>query len=114
MKITWTAGSVFALAGLAALAAFGVWLLLNRDRLIGGVKQAANLVNPASSENIANRAVTATVSSVAGREETLGGWLAEIFDPATRRVNREYQTPAPSNPLPRGTGYDSGGGPAYG
>jgi hypothetical protein len=111
MKITWTAGSVLALAALAALALFGIWVWSNKKTLAEGIGQAANLVNPSSSQNLVNRAVTAGVSRATGRDETFGGWLADIFDPATRRVNREYLTPKAANPLP---GYDRSGGPAYG
>lgn len=30
------------------------------------------------------RAIDTTISSATGRDETLGGWLAELFNPATR------------------------------
>jgi hypothetical protein len=114
MRITWTAGSILSLAGIVLLAIFGVWIWTQRERLAGGVKQAANLVNPASSQNLANRAVTETVTTITGRQETLGGWLAEIFSGTTREANRQLEESRVLNPIPRGTGYDSSGGPAYG
>jgi hypothetical protein len=50
-------------------------------------------VNPLNPENIFNQGATGIVSELAGRPETLGGWLADLLDPATRRVNDLYRTP---------------------
>jgi hypothetical protein len=50
-------------------------------------------VNPLNPENIFNQGATGIVSELTGREETLGGWLADLLDPATRRVNDLYRTP---------------------
>lgn len=35
-------------------------------------------INPASQNNVANRATNAAVSAMTGREETLGGWLYSV------------------------------------
>lgn len=109
MKFDLTLGGVLGIGVLALLAIFGVYAYTQRDKLA----QAANLVNPASSENVVNRAITSGVSAATGREETLGGWLADIFGPKTDYGKGSVYV-IPKNPLPRGTGYDSGGGPAYG
>ena len=50
-------------------------------------RRALPVLNPLNPENIVNRGVTGIVTELTGRPETLGGWLAEMFDPATRRAN---------------------------
>jgi hypothetical protein len=52
------------------------------------VGEGVALVNPADDRNIVNRGVTAAVSAATGRDETLGGWLAGIFNPASRQAER--------------------------
>jgi len=62
-------------------------------------------LNPLDSENVFNQGVTGVVSQVTGREETLGGWLAELFDPGTRAVARMLGAPpavVASNPVEAG------------
>lgn len=54
------------------------------------VANVANAVNPLNPNNVAAQGANAIASAVTGREETLGGWLAELFDPATRAVNAEW------------------------
>lgn len=58
-------------------------------------RRAGTLFNPVNPLNIVNQGVTGIVSAITGREETFGGWLAELFDPATRRA-REMLEDAPS------------------
>jgi hypothetical protein len=112
-NLTFTAGSVLATAGIVGVFLLIVWLYLNRDRLLIGAKQAASLVNPADSNNLANRAVTAATSAATGRDETLGGFLFDFFHTANDKIGLMKQGAAPyrPNPLP---GYDRSGGPAYG
>lgn len=48
-------------------------------------------VNPADEHNLINRGVSAAGAAVTGDESwTLGGQLAEWFNPATRQVNDLY------------------------
>lgn len=56
-------------------------------------------INPASPNNVVYSSITAAVSAMTGSQETLGGWLAEVFDANTREVNRQYRptTPAPTS-----------------
>jgi len=56
-------------------------------------RRALPVLNPLNPENIVNRGVTGIVTELTGRPETLGCWLAEIFDPATRRANEMLRTP---------------------
>jgi len=62
-------------------------------------------VNPLNQENIFNQGATGVVTVLTGREETLGGWLAELFDPATRELARVLGAPPATtakNPLDSG------------
>jgi len=54
-------------AGFAAYKVFGI-----------GKEIITKDLNPASSENIVNKAVTSAVSGLTGKDETLGGWLYDI------------------------------------
>lgn len=71
-----------------------------------GAAAVGAAVNPLNSENIVNQGVTGAVSELTGRDETLGGWLAGVFDPATRRVDQLYRIQPWAPPLvgvaPRG------------
>jgi len=64
-------------------------------------RTVAAAVNPADERNVVNRGVSAAGAAVTGDASwTLGGQLAEWFDPATRAANaslRAPQTTAPSN-----------------
>jgi hypothetical protein len=48
-------------------------------------------INPLNPDNVINQGVEGVVTVLAGRPETFGGWLAELFDPATRQVAREAE-----------------------
>jgi len=64
-------------------------------------------VNPLNRENFFNQAAGGVVTVLTGREETLGGWLAELFDPATRKVGEMLGAPPAAvgrNPLDSGSG----------
>lgn len=39
------------------------------------------------------RTIDSSITAATGREETLGGWLAELFDPATREANQMLRAP---------------------
>lgn len=56
----------------------------------------ADAVNPASETNIVNRGVSAVGAAVTGDDSwSLGGQLAEWFDPATRAANESLRKKAP-------------------
>lgn len=82
-------GAFFAVIAAIAFAAF--WFWRRRDTMTAAsvasyIKEETVLGAPA-------RAVDSAISAATSREETLGGWLAEKFDPATREVNRQLSTP---------------------
>jgi hypothetical protein len=55
-------------------------------------------VNPADDRNLANRAVSAAGAAVTGNDSwSLGGQLAEWFDPATRAANASLRTTSTSD-----------------
>lgn len=65
---------------------------------VDAVKQAATdavqLVNPADSGNVVNRGVSAVGAAVSGDSTwSLGGWLAELFDPGTKAANAMINSP---------------------
>ena len=62
-------------------------------RGIAAVGEVGQAVNPLNRENIFNQAAGGAVTALTGREETLGGWLAEWFNPATREVARMLGAP---------------------
>lgn len=55
-----------------------------------GVLGAAQDLKENTPLGIPARGIDAAISAATGREETLGGWLAEMFDPATRAVSEQY------------------------
>lgn len=57
-----------------ALAGVAAWWLYKR-----GEKLVTEDLNPASEKNVANTAVNSVVSAVAGKEETLGGAVADWY-----------------------------------
>lgn len=59
-------------------------------RTVGAVGAA---VNPLSSENIFYSGASGTATILTQREETFGGWLAELFNPATRAVREMLEKP---------------------
>lgn len=85
MKLTGT--GLVALAALAAVAIAGVMIWRNWPQ----IKEA---FNPLSNKNVAYKATSAAVSAAVGREESLGGLLAEWFNPAARRVREMLEKPA--------------------
>lgn len=91
---------VLAVAGLVVVAGVlfyvGRWLYQRRQAL-----------NPASDQNVVNQAVNAGVSAVVGREETLGGAVADVvfkirhpfFDinaPVGEKVKPTIDAPTPA------------------
>lgn len=74
---------VLALAALAVLG-FAAWYIYSKRAAI------LSSVNPADANNLANQAVTKLVTETTGREETLGGLIADWFNPAAREVNQLY------------------------
>jgi hypothetical protein len=79
------------LAMLAALALLGVvaWRYFGAKdafEVARDLKEKTPLGLPA-------RALDTGISSAVGREETFGGWLAEMFDPTTRAANKMLRSP---------------------
>lgn len=74
---------------LAAIA-FAAFMMLRRwlNAGDGAASQIGNALKD-SPLGIPARGIDATISAATGREETLGGWFAELFDPATRQANAE-------------------------
>lgn len=79
---------VYALLGTAALVILGIGGFFLYRWLTSGDGPLANVGNAlkASPLGIPARGIDAGISAATGREETLGGWLAEMFDPNTRKV----------------------------
>jgi hypothetical protein len=82
---------------LAALAAVGILAWRFSPDL---KKVVTETLNPASRENIVNKPISAAVSAAVGREESLGGWLAEWLNPATRKVAEMLQGPTSARVKP--------------
>jgi hypothetical protein len=111
-----TGGGVVAVVGLVALAAAGLYLYSQRQRigqaLAQGADQALGLVNPADDRNAAYRAASAIGGAITGREDwTLGGQLADWFPSAAERELNEQLRPAPKPDLPEPDPY--GAAPYY-
>ena len=47
----------------------------------GAIGSAFENVNPASQNNVLYHTATTITSAATGREETLGGWLYDLFNP---------------------------------
>ena len=88
-------------AALAVLAFFGVVAIVvyRYIKKAGGIGGAAVNAGVALKENtplgIPARVIDAGVSKATGRNETLGGFLAETFDPTTRAANTMLNSPPP-------------------
>jgi hypothetical protein len=85
---------IYAYAQLAMLAALGIagiflWRYLQGKSPL----DVARDLKDSTPLGIPSRALDAGISSATGREETLGGFLAEIFDGSTRRANEMMRTP---------------------
>jgi hypothetical protein len=91
MKLTGT--GVMAFAALAAVAIGGLLLWRNWPKL-------KDSINPASRENVIYKGTSAAVSAAVGREESLGGLLAEWFNPATRKVAEMLKGPTSARVKP--------------
>ncbi len=75
MKVGLSGSGVVALVGLGLLAAVGVWLYVKGPAFLK--KTFTQTLNPASDQNIVNQGVTSVVSAATGREESLGGLIAD-------------------------------------
>lgn len=70
-----------------------------------GLRAVGAAINPADDRNLVNRGVSAAGAAVTGDHSwSLGGQLAEWFDPATRAANESLRNP----PAPRYTGGATG------
>jgi hypothetical protein len=72
-----------------AVAGFFLWRYLQGKSPL----EVARDLKESTPLGIPARALDAGISSATGREETFGGWLAEVFDPATRAANEMLRTP---------------------
>lgn len=66
---------VLGAAFVVLLAGIGIYVFFKRDEI-------GTAINPVDPNNLANRGVNAVVSDVTGRDETLGGWIYDLFHPA--------------------------------
>lgn len=92
--------AALALLALALLSfvAFKAWQYFKSKGIFGAAQDLKeNTVIGAPS-----RAIDSIISFFTGREETLGGELAEIFDPATRKANAMNNSTAPKTSKPAG------------
>lgn len=89
MKIGLTFTGVLAVA---AVAAIGGLYLYNRKALSAAASAAVDAVNPASSNNIVNRGVSAVGAAFTGDGDwSLGGQLAEWFSPEVAAANESMR-----------------------
>jgi hypothetical protein len=89
----------FALA-LAALVLVG-WLALKlREYLPKAGEAIASAARTTAA--LPYNAASSAVSAATGREETLGGWFAELFDPSTRAANKMLSSVPTVNAVTRG------------
>lgn len=58
-----------------------------------GFLEGANWLKNSTPLGAPSRAIDSAITNATGRDETLGGILAEIFDPATREVAAIYGKP---------------------
>lgn len=65
-------GGVVGVFFVMILAAVGIYVYFNR-------KELATAINPVDPNNLANKGVTAVVSDLTGRDETLGGWFYDLI-----------------------------------
>jgi len=65
-------------------------------------------VNPLNPDNVFNQGVGGTVTILTGREETLGGWLAELFSSSAREARLMLESPlqvVAGNPVDTQAGF---------
>lgn len=85
------------LALLAALAVAGIFLW--RYLQVSTPLEIARDLKEKTPLGIPARAIDSGITAATGREETLGGWFAELFDPATRAANAMLRSPLPHDNL---------------
>jgi hypothetical protein len=105
MKVGLSGSGVVALVGLGLLAALGIYVYMKGPAFIK--KTVTETLNPASDQNIVNQGVTGVVSAATGREESLGGLIAdkvfELMHPGfsfTAPVDLANPIPPASDPAP--------------
>lgn len=80
--------AAFGILGVLVVAGIALFVWI---RSKGGIGEALK----ASPLGIPSRAIDAGITAATGREETLGGWIAEVLNPATRAANKMLQAPVP-------------------
>lgn len=90
-----------ALLAVLAVGGFVVWRAVRAapaaaEAVREAASQVGTAVNPADPGNVVNRAVTSAGQAATGDASwTLGGWLAEVFDPRVRAANDMLSAPLP-------------------
>ena len=96
-------GALLVLA-VVALVAWKVYeWVKGKGGVAGAVIDAANTIKESTPLGAPSRAIDSTISAATGRTETLGGFLADLFNPAARKVNEIY---GPSQDRIKPTGSD--------
>ena len=102
MKVNLSGSGVVAVAGVAALAGLGLLIYSKRGNIAAAAGAVVDAVNPASSDNLVYRGVSAAVVP-AGSGDTLGTWLyglkAKYFpseaDEAAAAITNPSRVPPP-------------------
>lgn len=86
-------GWIKAIATLAVFAVlafvlYKVYALIKSKGVLPAAVDAGNYLKKETPLGAPARGIDAVISWFTGREETLGGLAAEVFDPATRQANR--------------------------
>ena len=66
---------------------------LGARRVVEVVGDVGEAVNPLNPENVFYSGASGATTVLTQREETFGGWLAELFNPATRAVRDMLEKP---------------------
>lgn len=86
---------------IVGVAIVGILLYIAHKLFGKGIMQGAQWLKEETPLGAPARVIDSVVTKATGREETLGGWLAEILDPSTRKVNEIFSSPihrAPQSP----------------
>ncbi len=82
-------GGVLLFIAALSILAFLLWRFVQSKGGAGPAAIAAGAYLKTTPLGVPSRALDDGITAMTGREETLGGMLAEWFDPATREFNRQ-------------------------